>query len=169
MCFSVVIIWLTTMVLWQSKPFVLLRAVCCSSLSPNKIYNERHGWFFLKGLNWNLWCRGHIKLTGRQSAKKKKSNSAAAGMSDLVEAWFVKQVKPEILSSPKPELKLPSENTFRISCLLVQPHQVSQGYAYKPFDAKALPWAVRSVSRSWQKKIVVNISLLIFVYLTAKF
>lgn len=72
MCFSVVIIWLTTMVLWQSKPFVLLRAVCCSSLSPNKIYNERHGWFFLKGLNWNLWCRGHIKLTGRQSAKKKK-------------------------------------------------------------------------------------------------
>lgn len=90
--------WVTTMILWQSKPFVLLRAVCCSSLSPNNIYNKRHGWFFLKGLNWNLWCRGHMKLTGRQSAKKR--NSAAAGMSDLVEAWFVKQVKPEILSSP---------------------------------------------------------------------
>ena len=59
-------------------------------------------------------------------------------MADLVEMWFSEQVKPEILSSPQPELKkkkLPSKNAFRKSCLLVQSHQkVSTCYAYRASD-----------------------------------
>lgn len=94
-------------------------------------------------------------------------------MADLVGMWFGEQVKPEILSSPQPELKkkksclqkMLSEHLVYLCSLIRRCLHVMHTGLLMFY----LGLGDTSVSRSWQKKIVINISLLIFVYLAACF